>query len=737
MRYWRTTSVAVKYVIITSICLLFFALLRGGNAHAAPVTDLIPDGTMPQYVEDYLLDCGHTNGASAQYGWLSLENQPTEVVTTVTYGTPSIRLQYNVVGIVCKAGSLGGLSSTNNGVISTSPTDLGLDNTTLTYTYGSVNGSYSIASVAFTYVQTGTFTEDNTEVAISFTEKRINVYSVNPRNRCVTNQGDVNYRVPSSGTDYDACKSEGVPSFSVFVHVVEPSPIVACSIAHIKMFVGQSYTPLATVTHAGPAGAPNATLTGTITVQGQAANSVSGSVANGDSTNLSAPARVFNTAGTYRVRANLLAVSSRPTVSFSCEEDLVVILPPPSATCSVNSPSILAGDSTPLTVTVTNTSPALAPMLNYTATVVIDTKPNQTFNGSIANGGAPVQLTTATLPFGPGRFNVTVTITGNAPTVSCTGTISSFNRPYVRTYSNDVLSGYGFYDNTSSCPTSAGNITTYGRGSAQSYAGSGGQLGSFAKGQIDGFRSASTVGSAATLPELLSFANTALVNTGAGLYGGNYGSGICMYNYWDASARATPLGAQSIDIGSLASGSYYIKQTTGVPVTIIGSISNGKKVVVYVEGTALLRGAAVGYATSTWPTRTDIPSLYIIVKGNLAVGSDVRNLDGHFIAQKSNSSDGRILSCADPATAQPYASSAAQIASCSNKLVVNGSFNAEHVNLLRSFSSVSQAAPGEPAGSSNAAEMFVYPLESYISSQSINTIGQQTYDSITALPPSL
>lgn len=731
--YWQKAQLTVKCLIIISICWTGFVLLRSSIANAAPVVDNIPAGEMPTDIETYLLNCGYTDGASAQVGWLSLAGQPTTTVTSVAYGTPSISLQYNTAVIVCDSSRTGGLITTNNGIIDTTPSDLGLTGSTISNSYGASTGSYNIASKTFIYTLPGTFITDTT-VTVSLQEKRINIYRTSPIYRCVTNAGDINPRKPTSGTDYGACISVGLPVVSVKVNVTKPTPQVSCTVANSIISVGDAYTPRTVVAHSGPTSAPTVDLAGSITVQGQTADSVSGSVANGASTTLIGSAHTINAAGTYTVNVAVQATSSWATANIVCSGTLTVKLPDPIVTCSINSPSISAGDSTNLTLTINHTGPAQAPQVNYTATVSIDTKANQTFTGTLQNGTS-TDITTASMSFGAGLYKVLVSVTGSAG--GCDGVISSLERPYIRTYNNDVLAGFGFYNAGGTCPTSVGDVTAFTRGAAQSYSGSGSQLGTVASGQISGFRSASTLASAAALPEILSFANTILVNITSGNYGGSYGSGSCMYDYWQSSVNAQIVNDQILNISTLASGRYYIRQTTGAPVNLSGQIANGRRIVMYIEGTALLRGAALGYVSKAWASASDIPSLYIIAKGNIAVGSDVLNLDGHFLAQRSNNTDGRILSCTDPATGQTYASAPAHIANCSTRLNVNGSFNAEHINFLRTFSSVTQSNPGEPASTSKAAEIFSFPIESYISTQNIDNIKQQTYDSITALPPSL
>jgi len=733
MIFARTLPIK-KALLYFVLCLLCCLAIGSKKSYALVNLNPNPVGTIPTAAYNYFRNCDTYGPSPAFSQWISLPSNPSSNTITIIEGTKSIALRYTFAGTVCQSNSA--VTNTRSVIVNSSPAGVSVPNNTILDLNFNSGGNYKTvgtfrsASVDFTYTSPTPITSD---VTIQLTTKVLNRFASGVF-LCVPspsgNRGSLNNYAPCVSNTY---------SFTVNVIVIKQPATATCSINSATITVGDSYTPSVAITHQGPAVAGAIAVSGNIVVQGQDTKGVSGSIPNdGKSHTLTAASgKIYNTAGVYPIVGTFTGTSPGRTVSpFGCPGVLTVKQPPPSVSCTVNNPTILAGDSTSLDISINNISVPKAPTLTYVATVAIDTKPNQTFSGSIVNGGPSVPITTANLPFGPGKYNVVVTVTGNAPTYVCKGTISSYNRPYVRAYGNDVLAGFGFYD-TTTCPTNVGNVTSFTRGAAQSYSGSGSQLGIFARGQINGFRSASTLPSAAGFPELLSFANTILVNKAGSAYGGNFGTGFCMYNYWTSSSKAKNLSGTSVDISSLANGSYYIKQTTATPITVTGTLPNNRKVVLYVEGTALLRGATVGYAATSWTTITDIPSLYIIAKGNIAVGSDVRNLDGHFIAQKSNATDGRITSCVDPASAQPYASAIAQIANCNSKLVINGSFNAEHINLLRSLGSVAQAVPGEAAATSNAAEVFIYSIETFLSSQSIDATRQQTYDSITALPPSL
>jgi hypothetical protein len=312
---------------------------------------------------------------------------------------------------------------------------------------------------------------------------------------------------------------------------------------------------------------------------------------------------------------------------------------------------------------------------------------------------------------------------------------------YLGTYGADVKTGGSFINNAGQCSAGDGDILTFNKGQSGNFAGSGSQLGVFATRKIQGFRSASMRADAVASPAALSFSNTgSTVSIGTQVFGGNYGSNLCMTNYWDARNATQELGA-SINLSTLgASGTeaFYSKQPV---VVITGELPNSHNVAIYIDGDVFITANASGnFGTvgASWGTVKNIPSLYIVTSGNIYIDGAVKTMGGQFIAQKSSiPNTGRISTCADPATNKLYVDNAKLIANCKNKLTVYGSLHAEHINFLRTYSQVSDAVAGEAAASSHAAEVIQFDPSIFLSSQAIPSVNNQTYDSITALPPTL
>ncbi len=855
------TRFALRMALLTAI-VTFGALLFGSRMTlAAPVVDRIPNGVMPGHIEAYLLNCGGTNNAAAQTGWVSLRGRNTETVVDLgNTTTRTIDLQYNTAGIVCRAGSMGGLASTTNGIVGPIPDNYGIVGQTSSYSYGGNTGDYSTGNVIpFTYTASAAFTV-STDINIAVVEKRIHTYNVSTRYRCVTNPGDSNPRSPTSSTDFRACASSAAPIFTIRVNVPPQNipigvvdaasceqwsgwtfdadrsgaslavhvyidapagttgatfvgefpanvsrpdvntaygiggshgyaidvpaayqfssrriyvyaigidatgardgnnaylgsraynscpitPSMSCTIGNVAIIAGQSASVTVTVRHGGPTGAPTATYSGTLTIRGQSDESLSGSLSSGTSAARTGTSRTYAAPGTYAARATFSYSSSSGNGSFNCSGNVEVAVPPPTVSCDVTNVVIEEGATTSVQINIRHQGPPYAPTVSFSAAIAISSQPSQTMTGSVSNGSTATLTSTARTYNAPGRYAVTVSVNGTAGSYSvatgCSGLVNANSRPYVRTYGNDVLAGSGF---GASCTAGTGSIQAFNRGSAAGFAGSGANLGVFARSTITGFRSASTRADAGIVPYALSFANTdtANVTPASGLFGGAFGNTQCLPDYWSDNLSASFSTAQVVNLATLTTGRYVYRQNVAsVPVVITGVLPAGAKVAIYVDGNAVIRGggsARVGYGDGPWGAVTDVPSLYVIARGDIGIAHDITTLDGQYIAQHTDAGRGRITTCVNAATLAPFATDALFLANCRTKLVINGTFSARKVNLLRAFSSTRFATAGESAAASSASEVFVFTPEVYMGAQGSVGRRTQTYDSITALPPAL
>ncbi len=358
---------------------------------------------------------------------------------------------------------------------------------------------------------------------------------------------------------------------------------------------------------------------------------------------------------------------------------------------------------------------------------------------------------------------VTLTITPGGGTIDSAGNILTStaaesstacsrlaNKPYLSFYGNDVATG-GSFPMAGSCGASGtGKIMAYYRDIPGSSGGSGNQLAVMAKGTVDGFVSAALRTTTPTPLKGLTLANT------SGTYGGGFSaSPHCLPDYF-AAKPATPNSTTDVfTIQSSTPDPYYIKPYS--PTLSLENPGNndygpGVRKTLYVEGNLLIRGN-IRYS-GTWGTQNDIPSIYIVVKGDIYIDKSVTQLDGTYIAQPIDSTNGgKIYTCVSstplfrfsPAPNTYYSASkytapsgtvpAAMYADCNNKLTVNGAFIANQVKFLRTFGSLRDSVTPTP----KPAEVFNFSPETYLAPGPPPSTASSVkkYDYITSLPPVL
>jgi hypothetical protein len=290
------------------------------------------------------------------------------------------------------------------------------------------------------------------------------------------------------------------------------------------------------------------------------------------------------------------------------------------------------------------------------------------------------------------------------------------NRPFVSVRGGDVSAGTGISLGGTDCAVPSNQragIVSWNQGSTGGYAGAGTQYAGLALGRLQEFATAQGGGLA---PSGLAFANTShsLLNPDAGLYGGRFEGGNCVRDYFE--------GAQNVQQGD-----RVLSQLAGFPAG--GAIADGQRLTYYITGN-LYVDSNVRF-NGSYANASLMPSFRVVVRGNIYIAPNVTQLDGAYIAQPRTASaaDGNIYTCAPT----PFAPAGLDVSlhnACNNALVVNGSFSARQVWLLRSAGTVSSGV---------AAETFNYTPEIWLSVTGSNPSldGSAEYDSITSLPPVL
>lgn len=356
---------------------------------------------------------------------------------------------------------------------------------------------------------------------------------------------------------------------------------------------------------------------------------------------------------------------------------------------------------------------------------------------TIDPGSADVDLSTGALS-SPGAA-----IDSTPP--ACTYVV---NKPYFSVYGGDVKAG-GSIDNGGGCSALAASpppILAFLIGNQR---GAGTQLAGFAKGIIAGFATSKLNTPADAYG--LAFANN-VAGTG-GLYGDD--SCVTGYELDDSlnSGGLTGAGPFDITTGAWSPGGttkYYFDHDITINGGSGGGIADKTKIALYVGGDLTINGNIYYENPSSWTSIKHIPSLTVIVAGNIYIDKSVTRLDGVFVSYADTvGNGGSIYTCTNGSSTYALTDNLIAPSVCGNQLVVHGSLIAKKIKWLRTYGSLRDAkgAPGEqpytpssPA-SVHAGELILSDPEIYLSSPALPKLNNSgaggQFESIVSLPPVL
>lgn len=325
----------------------------------------------------------------------------------------------------------------------------------------------------------------------------------------------------------------------------------------------------------------------------------------------------------------------------------------------------------------------------------------------------------------------------------CGGSIRVASKPYLKAYGNDIKAGSAF-SGASTCSLASvynpkASMLTFARNSSTQWFGAGSQLAAFALGEIDGFISAATRSpnaAGAAPPRGLTIGNYYAPASTYGGVGGQYG---CMTDYFDVVSKnigGSATSVSSVNVSGTGDSGQFVRPI-GSSVTVPGSTVSGKRAVV-IDGDAYIGGNIL---YGSYSGQGDMPSLYLIVKGNIYIAPTVTQLDGVFVAQpRADGTGGTIYTCANNGS---FVAEGSLGSTCASQLTVEGAFLARDVKFLRTTGTLQSSAQNETWSSTNIAEVFKSSAELYLTAPSVlqrsrsGPQGGTTYDSITSLPPIL
>lgn len=318
------------------------------------------------------------------------------------------------------------------------------------------------------------------------------------------------------------------------------------------------------------------------------------------------------------------------------------------------------------------------PLNSTTGSLSLDSGSQTVASATFAGNGAS-----------PSTYSISWSLTSSSgQALSCNGSLTIANLPFFKVNNGGISAG-GSFTECASGGLLAGwsNNGTYPGYDFGSSAGFSAQ----ALSDIVGFSSGQT--SFGRSPTALSFANTTdpppgNVSAGdayAARMGGHYNGTQCL-NTADYTSN-----------GSTAPGSvtYNYPGNTDIPTT------PGLHETVFVAGDAYISNDVRYDESSPWSYsagHNNVPSFVLHATGNIYIAPGVTHLDGIYVSTKDG---GAIYTCGQNnggGNFQPVAHNQVY-GTCNNQLVVNGSFVADHINLMRTYGTLRDDTPtnGAPA----------------------------------------
>jgi hypothetical protein len=348
------------------------------------------------------------------------------------------------------------------------------------------------------------------------------------------------------------------------------------------------------------------------------------------------------------------------------------------------------------------------------------------------------------------------------------------NDPTYKVYDSSTSAG-GSFDNTCS---SAGVLEGWNNNTNTNFDyGSSTQFASTSLGQIIGFAGNQDVNDGTKPTTGLTFANT---GTGAGnissdtyspSLGGDSGGSKCLTDLSpndgaNVSNNPSDTDSVSFENASEGAGKYVVNYTDTSLETPFnglqlggGVVSSGHNLAMFVDGNVYITGNIVyggdngvnGTSAAAWTSTANVPSFTLHATGNIYISPGVTELDGDYISDGTvASNENSIYTCgAADDSFQPMAATALY-SGCNNQLTVYGSFEADNVDLMRTFGSLRDDSTVSDTTCSNegermvqstcAAEVFYGTPEMYVATPPV-TKGTDDVEpqiqAITSLPPVL
>lgn len=278
--------------------------------------------------------------------------------------------------------------------------------------------------------------------------------------------------------------------------------------------------------------------------------------------------------------------------------------------------------------------------------------------------------------------------------------ITVVNEPYFKAYNSGLSARDGVTPASGACSATSSNSgllagwnDNLDYGGAERGAGS--QLSAIALIKITGVASAQTdiARSATDLTFANNNAGDITQHVDSPFLGGNFGGQPKCNNAPPINATAALGGTSGVPAGK---GTY---QRSGNLTLTGGLVDNSGATAIKVNGDVFINGNISYGANPSWtysPGQSSGPSFVIVATGNIYIAPNVTQLDGMYVAQPRDATHGgTIYTCAP--SSNPPGAGYDYYHNCGQQLLVNGSFEAANVKLLRTFGSLRNEEPNPPA----------------------------------------
>ncbi len=729
--------------------LLGILVLTGFHITFSPQKALAAQGPagIPGTVQTRLADSCATSGyVASQSSWLSTSSNTLVSSQSIPANqVVTLNLKWNRVAKKCPGRSLGSLLATNFIVHAVSPIIPSLFLQTGAVTYAGMTDAlpYSVASTDFTYTVGPFATSQN--LTIGILSKGIN-WNGGSSFQCIRRVGTTAPAdsIPGSFGDFNACNDIGSALADFWVDVYPSLPGPVQTITNTCTGIKVSTNGMRVDVYKNSISPPNGL--GSMTPPDQDFNLAARGISPGQLLQVAAIGDGVNTVGnkvdafTWTLPSScgftLVPVPNVPLLEDDDEDPNRV-----SYSGAVNLAASSGVASVPGVEVVTDYYIMKNGVKLPNQPIPGATLANQTISNGYAVNSGPAGLSGLkagdevcwTIKVTPSSGSVdsvgNIIIASPAPSATSAPACKPIvDKPYLSFLGGDVAVGGDFSTGVGTCVNIGADIKTFsksgGLGSGVEFAAM-----AFGSGVISSFATAQNHDA----PDSLAFANDSAT---LGAFGGKH----CIKDYYADATKPSviPKAGSTILVDDLTTGNFRYDAGGGT-YSLHGNLPNAVRARIYIDGNLIIDGS-VNYASTSWGSIAEIPSLHVYVRGNIYIKNTVGSMVGMYVAQPRPApatNTGEIITCTD---GSGTAIAAANLFDdCGSQLKVRGALVAGQIKWLRTANSLRNAGAGDATFGSNRGAEVVELSPEFLMVAPPNPVPEpgKGYQYFTTLPPVL